>query len=490
MTALATRAQKAKSVPSSARSELSAAQGGASGQQAPIRPGPRIYNLFPLLVGTVRAWSAELPRIAAMGFDWVYLNPFHEAGFSGSLYAVKDVTKLDPRFRDDGAGSDDDQIRAFVDEAGRHGLRVMTDLVVNHASKDAVLASERRDAFLRYPSGELASPYAVDPDDPTKKTVWGDLAEFDYENPASREFLTGYWDAYIGRMQGLGVGGFRCDAAYKVPPAVWRALIGSAKARDPDCLFAAETLGCTFDETKATARPGFDYLFQLLRLVGLPEVLGVGTTSGSASSRALLSRPREPRHGSGPRRPPALTIPAPGRPRPSSCATRSRHSSRPRAPAVGFEGATGARSTSYENHARRSRGTRPGSTSRRGFAAVNRLRAELGPVNVEGAGRHMLRPTDAPYLALCGSMRARGGAEGPSWSWRTQVGEAAVRSPRRCCADGGLSALHDRTPDSVPSCEPGGTLTSRRAKSASYGGAGPGRRRAPRYRAEPDGGRS
>ena len=60
--------------------------------------GPRIYNLFPLLVGPVPAWTAELPRIAAMNFDWVYLNPFHETGFSGSLYAVKNPFRLDPRF--------------------------------------------------------------------------------------------------------------------------------------------------------------------------------------------------------------------------------------------------------------------------------------------------------------------------------------------------------------------------------------------------------
>ena len=58
-----------------------------------VRPapnGPRIYNLFPLLVGTVSAWRAELPRIAGLGFDWVNLNPFHETGGSKSLYAVKD----------------------------------------------------------------------------------------------------------------------------------------------------------------------------------------------------------------------------------------------------------------------------------------------------------------------------------------------------------------------------------------------------------------
>ncbi len=226
-----------------------------------VKPGPRIYNLFPLLVGRVSAWKAELPRIAAMNFDWVYVNPFHQAGFSGSLYAVKDVTKLDNRFRDPDGGSDDDQIRSFVEEAARHGLKVMADLVINHTSKDAVLASEHPEVFIRNMWGELESPYAVDPDDPTKRTVWGDLAELDYATPSSREFLLGYWDQYVARMQGLGIAGFRCDAAYKVPPEVWTPLIRNAKGRNAGCLFAAETLGCTFDEAVATAKAGFDYLF-------------------------------------------------------------------------------------------------------------------------------------------------------------------------------------------------------------------------------------
>ncbi len=232
-----------------------------SGPAAAAQTGPRIYNLFPLLVGTVSAWKAELPRIATMNFDWVYLNPFHEAGFSGSLYAVKDVTKLDPRFRDEGAGSDDEQIRSFVEEARRHGLKVMADLVINHTSKDAVLATEHPEVFIRNMWGELESPYAVDPDDPTKRTIWGDLAELDYSSPTSRAFLLGYWGEYVARMQALGIAGFRCDAAYKVPPDVWKPLITDAKRRDGACLFAAETLGCTFDEAVATATAGFDYLF-------------------------------------------------------------------------------------------------------------------------------------------------------------------------------------------------------------------------------------
>jgi starch synthase (maltosyl-transferring) len=231
-----------------------------SGASSRAQAGPRIYNLFPLLVGSVSAWGRELPRIARMGFDWVYVNPFHATGSSGSLYAIKDPFRLDARFRDDGA-DDDAQIRGFVQEAGKLRLKVMTDLVINHAAKDADLASERPDLFHRDESGALVSPYAVDPNDPTIKTVWEDLAELDYGSRSSRMALTAYWDGYLRHFQGLGVKGFRCDAAYKVPPQVWRELISAAKARDPECCFAAETLGCTFEETKATADAGFDYLF-------------------------------------------------------------------------------------------------------------------------------------------------------------------------------------------------------------------------------------
>ena len=61
--------------------------------------GLRIYNLFPTLAGTTRDWMVHLPRIAGMGFNAVYVNPFHYPGFSGSLYAVKDYYRLNPRFR-------------------------------------------------------------------------------------------------------------------------------------------------------------------------------------------------------------------------------------------------------------------------------------------------------------------------------------------------------------------------------------------------------
>ena len=59
----------------------------------------------------------------------------------------------------------------------------------------------------------------------------------------------------------LGFKGFRCDAAYQVPVEVWQAIIGQAKATDPECGFFAETLGCTPEQVLALKPAGFDFLF-------------------------------------------------------------------------------------------------------------------------------------------------------------------------------------------------------------------------------------
>src|ERR1700739_4243447 len=99
--------------------------------------GLRIYNLFPTLAGTTRQWTAHLPRIAAMAFNAVYLNPFHYPGFSGSLYAVKDYYRLNPRFRGKARRSDDELLRGFTRAAAGHGLCVIMDLVANHTSRDS-----------------------------------------------------------------------------------------------------------------------------------------------------------------------------------------------------------------------------------------------------------------------------------------------------------------------------------------------------------------
>ncbi|MCC6982124.1 MAG: DUF3416 domain-containing protein, partial [Bauldia sp.] len=233
---------------------------GGTRPAAAVAEAPRIYNLFPLLVGPIPAWIAELPRIAAMGFNWVYVNPFFQSGQSGSLYAIRDPARIDARFRAP-AGSDLEQISSFTAAAEALGLKVMADLVVNHTAKDALLAERRWDIYQHDASGDLLSPGAADATAPGGWRIWEDLAELNYQRSDYRDFLVRHFDEHVAFLQSAGVLGFRCDAAYKVPGEVWEALIRSAKAREAGCLFAAETLGCTPDEAKAVASAGFDYLF-------------------------------------------------------------------------------------------------------------------------------------------------------------------------------------------------------------------------------------
>src|SRR5207248_8651461 len=155
-------------------------------------------------------------------------------------------------------------LRAFTAAAERHGLRVIMDLLVNHTARDSELAARRPDWFARGEGGEMLSPYAVDPNDPERKTVWGDHAELDYRPPQQDEIVE-YFAELVRHYVGLGFGGFRCDAAYKVPSVVWRRLIHAAKSLDPGIVFCAENLGASEGEGLAVADAGFDYLFNSVK---------------------------------------------------------------------------------------------------------------------------------------------------------------------------------------------------------------------------------
>ena len=223
---------------------------------------PLIYNLFPRLVGPVTRWPEHARRAAEMGFNWLYLNPWHYPGFSGSLYAPKELWRLNPLFVPAGADPASlDPLRDFLDEMRELGMPVMMDLVINHTSKDSPLVLEHPDWYVRDERGEVVSPFVVDPDDPSKKTVWGDLAEIDNEGAPDRDALWAYWAELVRDSLELGFRGFRCDAAYKVPPALWRYLIDEARRVDPEVRFFAETLGAPVEDVLALREAGFDYFF-------------------------------------------------------------------------------------------------------------------------------------------------------------------------------------------------------------------------------------
>ena len=220
--------------------------------------GPRIYNLFPLLAGPLPRWQAHLERIRSLGFDWVFINPIHLAGYSGSLYAIKDHTAIDPRFIDPTAGDPQMQLREMLAIAKTLGLRVLSDFVINHTAFDCVLVTQHPDWYKRGANGKPVHPGAKEGN---HWVTWGDLFEIDNASSPDRGALWHYWLRLAQSYLDSGFSGFRCDAAYKVPAALWQFLFHHVKQTHPEAVFFAESLGCPAAETVQLAQLGFDFIF-------------------------------------------------------------------------------------------------------------------------------------------------------------------------------------------------------------------------------------
>ena len=220
---------------------------------------PIVYNIFPRLAGTLVDWQKHVDRAINMHFNWLFINSILYTGHSGSLYAVKEHYKLNPDFlpphTDDGIGL----LGQFLHECLDSGIWPMMDLIINHTSRDCPLTTEHPEWYRHSDNGEIASPYAVNPDNSDHVTVWGDLAEIDNNGSTGKADLWQYWANMITYYQRMGFKGFRCDAAYKVPAELWHYLIERASAFDPDVLFFAETLGCTEKEILALRDSGLHF---------------------------------------------------------------------------------------------------------------------------------------------------------------------------------------------------------------------------------------
>jgi starch synthase (maltosyl-transferring) len=226
---------------------------------------PRIYDLHPLLAGPIYEWREHLPRIAGMGFDWVYVNAFWTPGASGSIYAISDPYELHPLVRAESREPADRLFAWFAGDAREHGLEVMVDLVVPHAAKDSKLALEHPDWFRRH-GNEPVSPVLANPSDPRRPRVMGDLAELELSNPALWPAQVDYFARLAGHYLDWARPGFRCSTAYKVPPDVWRALIGRVReGGHPEAVFLAAALGCPFDQVRPLKGCGFDLIFDSSR---------------------------------------------------------------------------------------------------------------------------------------------------------------------------------------------------------------------------------
>src|SRR5436305_2097587 len=182
-----------------------------------------LYNLFPLLAGRFSSWQQHFERAAALGFDWVFINPIQQPGASRSLYSIADYFRFNAALLNDRNGaSPEDEVKEMASRAHAIGLKVMIDLVINHCAIDSHLTREHPEWFVREPDGRVANSSC---EHNGEKVVWKDLAQFDHEHTRDSEGLYRYIVKVVEHLLALGFDGFRCDAAYQVPRSFWHRLI-------------------------------------------------------------------------------------------------------------------------------------------------------------------------------------------------------------------------------------------------------------------------
>jgi starch synthase (maltosyl-transferring) len=203
------------------------------------------YELFPRSFGGFRGVQEQLPRLAELGFDVLYMPPIHpightnrkgrnntltpEPGDPGSPYAIGDETGGHDAIHPE-LGSDED-FRALVAAANERGIEVCLDLAIN-CSPDHPWLKEHPEWFFRRPDGTLK--YA---ENPPKK--YQDIYNVNFGS----EDWRGLWDALLGVVRhwvDRGVTVFRVDNPHTKPFVFWEWLIKEIRATNPEVVFLAE----------------------------------------------------------------------------------------------------------------------------------------------------------------------------------------------------------------------------------------------------------
>ncbi len=170
--------------------------------------------------GTFNAFAAHLDRLQDLGVKILWFMPIqpigelNRKGSLGSYYSIKDFTAFNPEF-----GTIED-FKKLVEEIHARDMYVILDWVANHTAWDHPWTISNPEFYTRNESGDFVPPVED----------WSDVIDLNYDNKQ-------LWDAMIAEMrfwvEEIGVDGFRCDVAYKVPIEFWDKAIVDLEKNKP-----------------------------------------------------------------------------------------------------------------------------------------------------------------------------------------------------------------------------------------------------------------
>jgi starch synthase (maltosyl-transferring) len=219
------------------------------------------YELFPRSWGGFEGVRRQLPALAELGFDVLYMPPIHPIGVSerkgpndtanaapedpGSPYAIGAAEGGHDAIHPD-LGNLEDFARLVAD-ARSLGIEVALDFAVQ-SSADHPWLVEHPEWFFRRPDGTLK--YA---ENPPKRYV--DIYNLDFDT----EDWQGLWEALrdvVLFWVGHGVRAFRVDNPHTKPLAFWEWLIDSVRRVEPETIFLSEAFTRSA-KLNALAKAGF-----------------------------------------------------------------------------------------------------------------------------------------------------------------------------------------------------------------------------------------
>jgi starch synthase (maltosyl-transferring) len=203
------------------------------------------YELFPRSWGGLRGVAAQLPRLAELGFDVIYLTPIHPightnrkgrdgallaaAGDPGSPWAIGDAHGGHEAVHPELGTLDD--VRALTNTAAEHGIEIALDFAIQ-CSGDHPWLRAHPEWFHRRPDGTLK--YA---ENPPKR--YQDIYNVNWDSPQWRSLWEALLEVVLGWVD-CGVRIFRVDNPHTKPFAFWSWLIERVHERDDGVIFLAE----------------------------------------------------------------------------------------------------------------------------------------------------------------------------------------------------------------------------------------------------------
>ncbi len=225
-----------------------------------LKNGGTIYQLEPRMFtpeGTLRRAAELLPHIASLGVEFVYLTPIVEsdgdtrrefwsrrqkrsgANNPRNPYRLRDYFKIDPEY-----GTEAD-LRNFVTEAHRLGLRVLLDLVYFHCGPTSVTISMAPEFVLRDENGDVMPG------------SWN-FPINNFKSPGLREYLFSNMEYFIREFD---VDGYRCDVSGMVPVDFWNEGRRRIEAIKPDVYMLAESEDTARQELESAFECAYGFRF-------------------------------------------------------------------------------------------------------------------------------------------------------------------------------------------------------------------------------------